>query len=92
LLQVNHLLATAPQLHMLYAIQNVTNVVAYLNSGLVPFETNTANNKISVVYVPFSIRFNPVQIDVYRGEPTTLQPINSGDKATTIVWNTTCRT
>ena len=66
--------------------QNVTNVVAYLNSGLVPFETNSANNKVSIVYVPFSIRFNPIQIDVYRGEPTTLQPINSGDKATTIVW------
>jgi gliding motility-associated-like protein len=69
--------------------QNVTNVVAYLNSGLVPFETNSANNKISVAYVPFSIRFNPTQIDVYRGEPTTLQPINSGDKATTIVWTPT---
>ena len=66
--------------------QNVTNVVAYLNSGLVPFETNSANNKVSIAYVPFSIRFNPTQIDVYRGEPTTLQPINSGDKATTIVW------
>ena len=66
--------------------QNVTNVVAYLNSGLTPFENNTANNKTSVSYVPFSIRFNPTQIDVYRGDPTTLQPINSGDKATTIVW------
>ena len=66
--------------------QNVTNVVAYVNSGLTPFENNTANNKISVSYVPFSIRFNPTQIDVYRGDPTTLQPINSGDKATTIVW------
>ncbi len=66
--------------------QNVTNVVAYLNSGLVPFETNSTNNKVSVAYVPFSIRFNPVQIDVYRGEPNTLLPINSGDKATTIVW------
>jgi gliding motility-associated-like protein len=69
--------------------QDVTNVVAYLNSGLVPFETNTANNKVSVAYVPFSIRFNPTQIDVYRGEPTTLQPINSGEKATTIVWTPT---
>ena len=69
--------------------QNVTNVVAYLNSGLVPFETNTTNNKVSVAYVPFSIRFNPTQIDVYRGEPTTLQPINSGEKATTIVWTPT---
>jgi gliding motility-associated-like protein len=66
--------------------QNVTNVVAYVNSGLTPFENNTANNKTSVSYVPFSIRFNPTQIDVYRGDPTTLQPINSGDKATTIVW------
>jgi len=66
--------------------QNVTGVVAYLNSGLSPFETNIANNKVSIAYVPFSIRFNPTQIDVYRGEPTTLQPINSGDKATTIVW------
>ena len=66
--------------------QNVTSVVAYVNSGLTPFENNTANNKISVSYVPFSIRFNPTQIDVYRGDPTTLQPINSGDKATTIVW------
>ncbi len=66
--------------------QNVTNVVAYVNSGLTPFENNTANNKISVSYVPFSIRFNPTQIDVYRGDPTTLQPINIGDKATTIVW------
>ena len=66
--------------------QNVINVVAYLNNGLVPFETNTTNNKVSVAYVPFSIRFNPTQIDVYRGEPATLQPINSGDKATTIVW------
>lgn len=69
--------------------QNVTNVVAYLNSGLVPFETNTANNKVSVAYMPFSIRFNPTQIDVYRGEPTILQPVNSGDKATTIVWTPT---
>ena len=66
--------------------QNVTSVVAYVNSGLTPFENNTANNKTSVSYVPFSIRFNPTQIDVYRGDPTTLQPINSGDKATTIVW------
>ncbi len=66
--------------------QNVTNVLAYLNSGLVPFETNSTNNKVNVAYVPFSIRFNPVQIDVYRGEPNTLLPINSGDKATTIVW------
>jgi gliding motility-associated-like protein len=66
--------------------QNVTNVVAYLNSGLSPFENNSTNNKISVAYIPFSIRFNPTQIDVYRGEPNTLQPINSGDKATTIVW------
>jgi len=66
--------------------QNVTGVVAYLNTGLSPFETNIANNKVSIAYVPFSIRFNPTQIDVYRGEPTTLQPINSGDKATTIVW------
>ena len=66
--------------------QNVTNVVAYVNSGLTPFENNTANNKTSVSYVPFSIRFNPTQIDVYRGDPTTLQPINSGDKPTTIVW------
>ena len=66
--------------------QNVTNVVAYINSGLVPFENNISNNKVSVGYTPFSIRFNPTQIDVYRGEPTTLLPINSGDKATTIVW------
>jgi gliding motility-associated-like protein len=66
--------------------QNVTSVVAYVNSGLTPFETNTANNKTSVAYVPFSIRFNPTLIDVYRGDPTTLLPINSGDKATTIVW------
>ena len=42
--------------------QNVTSVVAYLNSGLTPFESNTANNKITVAYVPFSIRFNPSQI------------------------------
>ena len=69
--------------------QNVTGVVAYLNSGLSPFETNIANNKVSIAYVPFSIRFNPTQIDVYRGEPTTLQPINSGEKATTIVWTPT---
>lgn len=69
--------------------QNVTGVVAYLNSGLSPFETNIANNKVSIEYVPFSIRFNPTQIDVYRGEPTTLQPINSGEKATTIVWTPT---
>jgi gliding motility-associated-like protein len=66
--------------------QNVTNVVAYLNSGLTPFENNITNNKTSVAYIPFSIRFNPTQIDVYRGDPTNLQPINSGDKATTIVW------
>jgi|688.fasta_scaffold23376_2 gliding motility-associated-like protein len=69
--------------------QNVTNVVAYLNSGLSPFENNIANNKTSVAYIPFSIRFNPSLIDVYRGEPTTLLPINSGDKATTIVWTPT---
>jgi gliding motility-associated-like protein len=66
--------------------QNVTNVVAYLNSGLTPFENNITNNKTSVAYIPFSIRFNPTQIDVYRGDPTNLQPINSGEKATTIVW------
>ena len=66
--------------------QNVTNVVAYINSGLTLFENNITNNKTSVGYIPFSIRLNPSLIDVYRGEPNTLLPINSGDKATTIVW------
>lgn len=66
--------------------QNVTGIVAYLNTGLSPIENNLANNKASIAYTPFSIRFNPSLIDVYRGEPNTLLPINSGDKATTIVW------
>lgn len=66
--------------------QNITNVFAYLNSEVAPFETNLSNNSVSKSFTPFSIRFNPNQIDVYRTEPIQLLPINSGDSATSIVW------
>lgn len=61
-------------------------VYAYINDPLSIYEDSLRNNRVSVNYVPFHIRFQPPSMDVYRNEPQTLTFQHSGEPYVRLLW------